>query len=102
MRVRINPREFERVPVHAIERRIPWPWVTNRGRLVVVAFPDGLVASYESELPVWRPEPMNTKLWSQPLFVVSVVLIAVWQFYRQKARGPICLLFTRTRVFPST
>ena len=58
--------------------------VTNRGRLVVVAFPDGLVASYESDLPVWRPEPMNTKLWSQPLFVVSVILIAVWQFYRQK------------------
>jgi hypothetical protein len=59
--------------------------VSNRGRLVVVAFPDGLLASYESDLPVWKPEPMNTKLWSQPLFVVAVVLIAVWQFNRQKS-----------------
>ena len=45
---------------------------SNRGRLVVVAFPDGLLASYESDLPVWRPAPMNTKLWSQPVFVAAM------------------------------
>ena len=54
---------------------------SNRGRLVVVAFPDGLLASYESDLPVWRPAPMNTKLWSQPVFVAAMgefILIFVW------------------------
>ena len=57
---------------------------SNRGRLVVVAFPDGLLASYESDLPVWRPAPMNTKLWSQPVFVAAMGLIGLWQFYRSR------------------
>lgn len=66
------------------DERGPPVVVTNRGRLVVVAFPQGLVAAYESDLPVLRPKPMDTNLWNQPVFVVMIALIAVWQFYRQK------------------
>ena len=60
---------------------------SNRGRLVVVAFPDGLLASYESDLPTWRPPPMNTKLWSQPAFVAAMGLIGLWQFYRSRGHA---------------
>ena len=60
---------------------------SNRGRLVVVAFPDGLLASYESDLPTWRPAPMNTKLWSQPVFVAAMGLIGLWQFYRSRGHA---------------
>jgi hypothetical protein len=33
---------------------------------------------------VWRPAPMNTKLWSQPVFVAAMGLIGLWQFYRSR------------------
>ena len=49
--------------------------------------PGGLVATYESELPTWSPSRSASKLWSQPLFVVAMGLIAVYQFYRQKNGG---------------
>jgi hypothetical protein len=60
---------------------------TARGRFVALGLPGGLVATYESELPTWSPSRSASKLWSQPLFVVAMGLIAVYQFYRQKNGG---------------
>jgi hypothetical protein len=55
-----------------------------RGSFVVVALPGGFIAMYESALFVWKPEPLNTKLWSQPLYVAAMGAVAVFQFYRSK------------------
>jgi len=73
----------------ADEARAPPLVASNKQRLVVLAFTGGLVASYESDLPMWKPEFSNIKLWQQPVFVISVVMIAVWQFYRQKGMGSL-------------
>ena len=59
----------------------------GRGRFVAVGLPGGIVATYESELPVFRPERVDAKLWSQPLFVAAMGIIALWQFYRQRSGG---------------
>ena len=56
----------------------------TRGKFVVVALPGGFIATYESALYVFKPEPVNTKLWSQPLFVVAMGAAATFQFYRSK------------------
>ena len=55
-----------------------------RGSFVAVALPGGFIAMYESALYVWKPEPLNTKLWSQPLYVAAMGAVAVFQFYRSK------------------
>jgi hypothetical protein len=55
-----------------------------RGSFVVVALPGGFIAMYDSALFVWKPEPLNTKLWSQPLYVAAMGAVAVFQFYRSK------------------
>ena len=55
-----------------------------RGSFVVVALPGGFIAMYDSALFVWKPEPLNTKLWSQPLYVAAMAFVAVFQFYRSK------------------
>ena len=55
-----------------------------RGTFVVVGLPGGFIAMYESALYVWKPEPVNTKLWSQPLFVAAMGAVATFQFYRSK------------------
>ena len=51
---------------------------------MVVGLPGGFIAMYESALYVWKPEPVNTKLWSQPLFVAAMGAVATFQFYRSK------------------
>jgi hypothetical protein len=43
----------------------------------VVGLPGGFVGMYDSSLAVWRPEPINTKLWSQPLFVLAMIGVSV-------------------------
>ena len=58
-----------------------------RGSFVAVALPGGFIAMYESALHVRKPEPLNTKLWSQPLYVAAMGAVAVFQFYRP-ARAP--------------
>jgi len=55
-----------------------------RGAFVAVGLPGGFIAMYESALYVWKPEPVNTKLWSQPLFVAAMGAVATFQFYRSK------------------
>ena len=55
-----------------------------RGTFVVVGLSGGFIAMYESALYVWKPEPVNTKLWSQPLFVAAMGAVATFQFYRSK------------------
>ena len=55
-----------------------------RGAFVVVGLPGGFIAMYENALYVWKPEPVNTKLWSQPLFVAAMGAVATFQFYRSK------------------
>ena len=55
-----------------------------RGKFVVLALPGGFIAMYESALYVFKPEPVNTKLWSQPLFVAAMGAVATFQFYRSK------------------
>tara|TARA_B110000977_G_scaffold90160_1_gene119783 strand:+ start:4228 stop:6546 length:2319 start_codon:yes stop_codon:yes gene_type:complete len=55
-----------------------------RNRFIAIGLPGGFVAMYDSSLMVWKPEPVDTKLWSQPLFVVAMIGVSVWQFYRQK------------------
>jgi hypothetical protein len=56
----------------------PIPIATDvRGRFVVVGLPGGFVGMYDSSLAVWRPEPINTKLWSQPLFVLAMIGVSV-------------------------
>ena len=72
----------------AEDARGPALVATNgRGRFVAVGLPGGIVATYESELPVFRPERVDAKLWSQPLFVAAMGIIALWQFYRQRSGG---------------
>ena len=57
----------------AEDARGPALVATNgRGRFVAVGLPGGIVATYESELPVFRPERVDAKLWSQPLFVAAM------------------------------
>ena len=51
---------------------------------MVLALPGGFIAMYESALYVFKPEPVNTKLWSQPLFVAAMGAVATFQFYRSK------------------
>jgi len=59
----------------------------NKQRQVVVSLCNGLVGIFESHLPITTPPQWNPKLWSQPLFIGAIVLVAMWQFYSQKRKG---------------
>jgi hypothetical protein len=52
---------------------------TNKDRLVVLAFPGGLVAMYRSELPVFGPPNFASKWLGTPIFVAIVLVVATWQ-----------------------
>lgn len=56
---------------------------SNRNRFLLLSFTDGVVAWFRSDLPLHRPPDFNTKTWSQPLFLVAMVLVGVYQFTRR-------------------
>jgi len=60
--------------------------LANRHRQVVASFCNGLIGAFESHLPVQRPQDWNPKLWSQPLFIGAIVVVAMYQFYNQRRR----------------
>ena len=49
---------------------------------------NGMLVAFESHLPVYRPPDWNPKLWSQPLFIGAIIVVAMYQFYNQRSRGP--------------
>ena len=59
---------------------------SNRNRFLLLSFTDGLAAWFHADLPVNKPPEFNTKAWSQPLFLVAIVLVGMYQF-SQKGQG---------------
>ena len=58
---------------------------SNKRKSVVLALAGGVVVCYESTLPVHKPPVYEIgNLWTQPLFVVLIALVGVWQFYKSK------------------
>lgn len=66
-----------------------WPVMAcNRDKLVVLGFGEGYVAMYSSNLPVYKMPDFNAKLWSSPIFICVLLLIAGWHFLSRK-REPV-------------
>ena len=60
--------------------------VANKQRLVLVQVADGVLASFESNLPLPAPKERH-RMWSQPLVLGAMILVGFWQYQKQKAAG---------------
>eukprot|EP00951_Prasinocladus_malaysianus_P020489 scaffold167679_cov31-Prasinocladus_malaysianus.AAC.1 len=62
--------------------------VPRRDRLVVVGFDQGVAAMYQSSLYVVKPYDMaNIQALAQPVFIVAMVVVGLWQFYRARGKA---------------
>ncbi|GAQ78037.1 hypothetical protein KFL_000070080 [Klebsormidium nitens] len=67
---------------------VPPPFATNKDRLVVLAFPGGLVGMYRSELPLPRVPNLAASFPGTPVFIAIVMVAATWQILlRRPARS---------------
>ena len=56
---------------------------TNGKRLVAVHLSDEEVGLFASELPTVKPRDFQAKKWTQPIFVIAMLIVGFWQYSRQ-------------------
>jgi len=60
---------------------------SDRKALLAIGFGQGVVAIYESHLPVAAPVKMDFNVWRNPLTVFAVVCLGVFTFFNNKRGG---------------
>ncbi len=72
------------VEVHVGEQ----PLLETQKNFVAILLGKRVLGIYHSELPVKGPMPaMQTKMWSQPIFLMAMLVMGFWQFNRMKTGG---------------
>ena len=56
---------------------------TNGKRLVAVHLSNEEVGLFASELPTVKPRDFQAKKWTQPIFVIAMLIVGFWQYSRQ-------------------
>ena len=56
---------------------------TNGKRLLAVHLSEDEVGLFASELPTVKPRDFQAKKWTQPIFVIAMLIVGFWQYQRQ-------------------
>lgn len=53
-------------------------------RLVLLGLGGGLVGMFDSQLPFKEAKPFEATLWTRPLLILGMGVVAYWQFSRMR------------------
>ena len=54
-------------------------------RLVLLGLGGGVVGMFESQLPFREAKPFEATLWTRPLLILGMGVVAYWQFSRMRS-----------------
>ena len=61
------------------------PLIAAEDNLIAVTLPGGYVAVYEARLPFKAPLNLHLTQWTRPLFVLTMLIVGVWQYKRSRS-----------------
>eukprot|EP00891_Asterochloris_glomerata_P000033 jgi/Astpho2/33/fgenesh1_pg.00001_%23_17_t len=71
-------------------RRQGVPLIAAEDDLIAVTLPGGFVAVYEARLPFKAPLNLHLTQWTRPLFVLTMLVVGVWQYKRSRSGFLAC------------
>ena len=66
------------------------PLIAAEDDLIAVTLPGGFVAVYEARLPFKAPLNLHLTQWTRPLFVLTMLVVGVWQYKRSRSGFLAC------------
>ena len=77
------------------------PLISAEDNLIAVTLPGGFVAVYEARLPFREPLNLHLTQWTRPLFVLTMLVVGVWQYKRSRSALLPCPVLVRSVQEPS-
>ena len=72
------------------------PLIVAEDNLIAVTLPGGFVAVYEARLPFKAPLNLHLTQWTRPLFVLTMLVVGVWQYKRTRSAFLPCPVLLRS------
>ena len=72
------------------------PLIAAEDDLIAVTLPGGFVAVYEARLPFKAPLNLHLTQWTRPLFVLTMLVVGVWQYKRYRSGFLACPVLNRS------